>query len=408
MRTTRRRDDQMRQHWFVRYAPATLGGVAAGRRPPPPTESPGAEVTRRIASVPPPLPQSIVVRRPAAPWIWAAKARRDRATSSSRASRPPRGAAAAPPSQPRDRRSRRNLHLAAVLGLDTAADAVREARQLIFESTALRDAAPRQHRRRGRRHPRQRFAGLGGRDGRRRGDHRQVPWNAAFRARTVDIDGATYGHIHIRTFYVPDADGFVEEFIRLLEQMPESGLILDVRGNGGGNIWAAERLLQTLTAAEIEPERLQFMSTPGTLDLSRNNPATSQIPLQQWRPSLEEAVETGSMYSHAFPLTSPGELQLDRPALLRPRGAGRRRQLLLSHRHFRRRISGPPHRQDPRREQQHRAPAAPTCGSTGCSMKRCRPAGGSSRCPTRPACGSQSASACASARAPAPCSRISA
>ena len=86
--------------------------------------------------------------------------------------------------------------------------------------------------------------------------------------------------------------------------MPESGLILDVRGNGGGNIWAAERLLQTLTAAEIEPERMQFIVTPGTLDLSRNNPATSQIPLHLWRPSLEEAVETGSIYSHAFPLTS--------------------------------------------------------------------------------------------------------
>ena len=132
----------------------------------------------------------------------------------------------------------------------------------------------------------------------------QVPWNAAFRARTVDINGATYGHILIRTFYVPDADGFVQEFIRLLEQMPESGLILDVRGNGGGNIWAAERLVQTLTAAEIEPERMQFIVTPGTLDLSRNNPATSQIPLHLWRPSLEEAVETGSIYSHAFPLTS--------------------------------------------------------------------------------------------------------
>ena len=38
----------------------------------------------------------------------------------------------------------------------------------------------------------------------------QFPWNAAFRARTVDINGVTYGHILIRTFYVPDADGFVQ------------------------------------------------------------------------------------------------------------------------------------------------------------------------------------------------------
>ena len=43
----------------------------------------------------------------------------------------------------------------------------------------------------------------------------QFPWNAAFRLCTVDINGVTYGHILIRTFYVPDADGFVQEFIRL-------------------------------------------------------------------------------------------------------------------------------------------------------------------------------------------------
>jgi hypothetical protein len=198
----------------------------------------------------------------------------------------------------------RMLGLAAVLGLDSAGDAVREARQLIFESGALQalqraDLGEQHYGIRGSASPESVGEPLAAAE-----IAVQVPWNAAFRARTVDIDGRTYGHIHVRTFYVEDADGFVREFIRLLKQIPENGLILDVRGNSGGNIWAAERLLQTLAAAEIEPERMQFIVTPGTLDLCRNNPENSPIDLHWWQPSLEEAVETGSIYSHAFPLTT--------------------------------------------------------------------------------------------------------
>ncbi len=285
----------MRQHWFVRYAPTTVGGVAAVASAPP-------------APAPPPPP--------AAPpaLVFAAQSSIDLGRESTArsgdllfAAAPPLApvAPAAPPSPPAViPPALRNLALSALLGLDTAADAVREARELIFEPIALRDL---QLARAG-----DEASGIRGSASPVTVDESavagaevtvKVPWNAAFRARTVDIDGATYGHIHIRTFYVQDADGFVQEFVRLLEQMPERGLILDVRGNGGGNIWAAERLLQTLAAAEIEPERMQFIFTPGTLDLCRNNPATSEIPLDLWRPSLEEAVETASIYSHAFPLT---------------------------------------------------------------------------------------------------------
>ena len=213
--------------------------------------------------------------------------------------------AAAPPDAATEPTTRvHNLGLAAVLGLDIAADAVREARQIIFEPTAHRQLES---------------ASIGDQNVGTGGSASpesvadtvtgveitvQFPWNAAFRARTVDINGATYGHILIRTFNVPDADGFVQEFIRLLEQMPESGLIFDVRGNGGGNIWAAERLLQTLAAAEIEPEQMQFIVTqarwtsPGTTPLPPRFPCTcGAVP---WKRPLRLV----AIYSHAFPLTS--------------------------------------------------------------------------------------------------------
>lgn len=281
---------QMRQQWFVRYAPTTVGAVAAVASAPAMAAGAGKD-----AATPPVITF--------APQSSLDLGRESMARSSDLLFTDP--PPAAPPNIAIEAASKiRNLGLAAVLGIDTAADAVREARQLIFEPTALRELQR---------------ANVGDESFGIRGSASpesvedtasgaeipvKVPWNAAFRARTVSFNGATYGHIRIRTFYVEDADGFVQEFIRLLELMPESGLILDVRGNGGGNIWAAERLLQTLAAVEIEPERMQFIVTPGTLDLCRNNPATSQIPLHMWLPSLEEAVETGSIYSHAFPLTS--------------------------------------------------------------------------------------------------------
>lgn len=293
--TTRR---VMRQHWFVRYAPSTVGGVS------PAASSPAATVTE---SAPAPA---------AGPVTFAAQSSIDFGRESTARSsdllfsEPPQAApqAAAPaaPSGPPAEPSAwmRDLSLAATMGLDIATDAVREARQLIFESSALKQAESANIGDEVYAHLSS--ASPGSVDDMVTGTEIavRVPWNAAFRCRTVNVNGSTYGHIQIRTFHVNDADGFVQEFIRLLRLMPEEGLILDVRGNGGGSIWAAERLLQTLAPAEIEPERMQFIVTPGTLDLARNNAANTQIPLDLWLPSLEEAVETGSIYSHAFPLTT--------------------------------------------------------------------------------------------------------
>jgi hypothetical protein len=96
----------------------------------------------------------------------------------------------------------------------------------------------------------------------------------------------------------------VQEFIRLVGLLPQDGLILDVRGNGGGHIHAAERLLQTLTPNRIEPERLQFISTGGTLELCRRNQAPP-IDLSPWVSSLDQAILTSATYSQALPITDP-------------------------------------------------------------------------------------------------------
>src|SRR3712207_1795860 len=125
-----------------------------------------------------------------------------------------------------------------------------------------------------------------------------------FRARSVVTAWGTFGHLRIRTFNVDDPGAFVDEFVRLTELLPQEGLILDVRGNGGGHIHASEFALQTLTPRRITPEPVQFICTPLNLAVVRqhkDNP--SGIDLGAWFPSMEQAVETGSALSSAFPIT---------------------------------------------------------------------------------------------------------
>jgi hypothetical protein len=130
-----------------------------------------------------------------------------------------------------------------------------------------------------------------------------------FRARSVRTTSGTFGHLRVFTFHVPQPEDFVAEFVRLLGLLPQEGLILDVRGNGGGNIVASECILQTLTPRRITPEPVQFICTPLNLEICRRhtqNP-TTKVSLGPWFPSMEQAVETGSIYSCAFPLTSEAQ-----------------------------------------------------------------------------------------------------
>jgi len=126
-----------------------------------------------------------------------------------------------------------------------------------------------------------------------------------FRARAVATASGTFGHIRIFTFSVDDPAAFVTEFVRLVGLLPQNGLIVDVRGNGGGHIYASEFTLQALTPHRIVPEPVQFINTPLNLRICRkhkDNP-TGQIDLGPWYASMDQATETGATFSAAFPIT---------------------------------------------------------------------------------------------------------
>ena len=90
--------------------------------------------------------------------------------------------------------------------------------------------------------------------------------------------------------------------------LPDTGLILDVRGNAGGLIHAAEQVLELFSPRPIEPQRFQFINSPANLDLCRKHaPSTmfDNFSLEEWIGSMEQSVATAATHSFGFPITDP-------------------------------------------------------------------------------------------------------
>jgi len=111
-----------------------------------------------------------------------------------------------------------------------------------------------------------------------------------------------FGLLRLRSFDVSDYMAFAGEVVRILQLLPQEGLILDVRSNPGGNILSGEHLLQLFTDRQVEPEPVCLRNTTGTLAFAKHED------LKQWRPSIDLAVETGAHYSQYFPLSDPASV----------------------------------------------------------------------------------------------------
>ncbi len=86
---------------------------------------------------------------------------------------------------------------------------------------------------------------------------------------------ARFGYLQIKRFSCDQppilaAQALVAEFKRVLTRMNDvapDGLILDIRGNPGGDVHAAERMLQMLTSATISPTTFHFANTPAIREI---------------------------------------------------------------------------------------------------------------------------------------------
>jgi cytosine/adenosine deaminase-related metal-dependent hydrolase len=177
------------------------------------------------------------------------------------------------------------------LGFDLQTDVTNQAKKVLFAPRAV--AAEKRMARPARRRARTLAA-------------TETTMPTVFYHKPVTTKHGKFGYIRIFTFNVRDADEFVDEFVRLVKTLPQNGLIIDVRGNGGGLIYAAERLLQVLTPRHIVPERAQFINTPLVLGICCRHapsPLSPDFNLKPWIKSIEQAVETGATYSQGHHIT---------------------------------------------------------------------------------------------------------
>jgi len=120
-------------------------------------------------------------------------------------------------------------------------------------------------------------------------------------ARSIAIGGREYGYLRLWGFDLSDDDGFVDEVVTMLGELPQDGLMIDLRGNPGGLIWAAERLLQLFTPSHISPTRFSIIAS----DLTRamTDAPQNRRELGPWRRTLLEAIGTGEVYSQSVAIT---------------------------------------------------------------------------------------------------------
>jgi C-terminal processing protease CtpA/Prc len=123
----------------------------------------------------------------------------------------------------------------------------------------------------------------------------------AVSARSVPTSHGEFGYLRLWSFDVADDTAYIDEVVEMLRLLPGDGLIIDLRGNPGGLIWAAERLLQLFTPGHVEPTRFSLVATDLTRAMARAR--RNERLLSPWQRSLVDAVATGELYSQAVPIT---------------------------------------------------------------------------------------------------------
>jgi Peptidase family S41 len=118
---------------------------------------------------------------------------------------------------------------------------------------------------------------------------------------SIEAPGGPYGYLRIYGFDSAPED-FIPELVRLIPLLPGNGLIIDVRGNPGGYILAAETALQLFTPKSIQPTRFSLLATPFTRAMAEL-PALKDE-LAPWRTSLEASVRNGELYSQPIAISS--------------------------------------------------------------------------------------------------------
>jgi hypothetical protein len=174
--------------------------------------------------------------------------------------------------------------------VNPAAQAIRQAKMLLFAPQALRGATTRARSQRRTRNTRK---GL-------EPTIIKTYLTQSLKAMSFPARGGPFGYLRIWAFEDLEEE-FVAELVRLIELLPDNGLIIDVRGNPGGYIWAAELALQLFTPNHIEPTRFSALATPFMREIAAVRELIAD--LAPWKPSLDAAVRNGELYAQPISIT---------------------------------------------------------------------------------------------------------
>ena len=168
-------------------------------------------------------------------------------------------------------------------GIDPAAEAVRRAKKLMFNASLWAEEQS-------------------ARTSRNKADTLTEKYKDFLTARTVKTGSGKFGYLRIWSFDVDDDRRFIDAAIEMLGCLPNRGLIIDLRNNPGGLIFAAERMLQLFTPNPITPTKFALRATPLTIAMAAAR--FNQGELGPWADSLTNAPSTGEPYSTHLPITT--------------------------------------------------------------------------------------------------------
>ena len=200
------------------------------------------------------------------------------------------------------------------------------------------------------------------------------------RAHGQDHASGTFGYLRIWSFDVDDDQAFLDAAIALLRDCRERGLIIDLRDNPGGFIWAAERLLQFFTPNPVTPTKFALRATPLTSAMARA--AFNQSELAPWAESLFTAeADRRALFE---PPADHALRAVQRPwsAVRRTGGGGGGRQHLFLRRSLHRRHRRQSHRPGASASVKRPVPAARMSGTrTTCAPPSRPPSAAAPSCP---------------------------
>jgi len=111
----------------------------------------------------------------------------------------------------------------------------------------------------------------------------------------LEMPRGPVGYLRIKSFEVQDLDMFIAEIARILRLLPQTGLIIDLRGNPGGLIPAGEKILQFFTDNRIVPAPLEFRNSTVVRHMAEN-----VTWLQHYRRGADLSVSTGQVFTQGF------------------------------------------------------------------------------------------------------------